>query len=125
MRENPDVHFPDEMTSRLGLGPRTAVSSIRKMNNNAVLGLNAQLGSFGGQQEEAEIPEISEELMLVMALQAQKKAALAPGSNVIVFGDMTHLRHLQRGQVQQLGVSRIAHPSRRAIAHGSNASHFF
>jgi hypothetical protein len=92
MRENPDVHFPDEMTSRLCLGPRTAVSSIRKMNNNAVLGLNAQLGSFGGQQEEAEIPEISEELMLVMALQAQKKAALAPGSNVIVFGEMTHLK---------------------------------
>jgi len=76
---------------RLCLGPRTAVSSIRKMNNNAVLGLNAQLGSFGGQQEEAEIPEISEELMLVMALQAQKKAALAPGSNVIVFGALDRL----------------------------------
>ena len=100
------------------------MSSTRKMNNNAVLGLNAQLGSFGGQQEEAELPEISEELMLVMALQAQKKAALAPGSNVIVFGDMTHLKHLQRCHVQQLGISRIAHFPRRAITHGGNESHF-
>eukprot|EP00802_Teleaulax_amphioxeia_P021681 Tamp_22056.p1 GENE.Tamp_22056~~Tamp_22056.p1 ORF type:complete len:368 (+),score=106.15 Tamp_22056:3-1106(+) len=102
-----------------GFGPRhalraAAAHAVKPCARRAALaGLRAQLGDMPAPKADAaasgkELPEITEEMMVMMALEKRKSSALPETSKVMVFGALDRLGQLVVRHLAQDGAYRPA-----------------